>query len=663
MKLLRILFSLAILPALACTSDALAQQAQSISAVQPIGIEALLRLDLLPTIKTQVQTGAFTSYDRSGGNDDGFSGKYSYLRKEGDQLVIAEMEGPGVVTRIHMPDPQEGYMEFYLDGEKTPRISLKIKDYFDGKHLPFLEPLTGSGVGGYYTYVPISYQYSCKIMIRDCPVFTFYDLNYVKYPANTLIQTYQNPPSPEWLQKIEETGKILNSAGTDISSYLAGPGIQPESKKISGTAAPGKPLEIFKMNKPGRILGIKLGPASQFAGLRKDAVLNIYYEGESLPSVTCPVADLFGYSFGEPATKSLFTGTSNNFNYLYLPMPFSKSVRVELVQENTSGPAIPVDAEVVFARNGKKADEGYFYCQWNRENPCTTGKPFTYLNTTGNGHIIGVSLQAQGFNPGGTTFFEGDDIVMIDGEMAIHGTGSEDSFNGGWYDVPARWEERASFPLSGCLDYKKPMGRTGGYRWMIPDTYVFRRNIDYTIEHGPEGNAETTDYTSVTYYYSTEKPSANIPLPETSDRRITAPKKVVFVPGWNVPTHTTPLQNAIIEKGSVKVGTGRVRCFTLKTTNSDVFGAHEVSFILDLPEAGKYQISVKAIQGPDMGILQARQHDNPLGKPVDLYATETAISPILPMGTLNAVQGNNVVYFRLSGKNLSLIEIILELLP
>jgi hypothetical protein len=64
-----------------------------------------------------------------------------------------------------------------------------------------------------------------------------------------------------------------------------------------------------------------------------------------------------------------------------------------------------------------------------------------------------------------------------------------------------------------------------------------------------------------------------------------------------------------------------------------------------------------------MGTLQARQHDHPLGKPVDLYAPENAISPILPIGTLNAVQGNNVVYFQLSGKNLSLIEIILELLP
>ncbi len=68
---------------------------------------------------------------------------------------------------------------------------------------------------------------------------------------------------------------------------------------------------------------------------------------------------------------------------------------------------------------------------------------------------------------GNTYFFEGDDQTTIDGELAIHGTGSEDFYNGGWYDVPGRWEARRSYPLSGCLAYQKHLGRTGGYRPFI----------------------------------------------------------------------------------------------------------------------------------------------------------------------------------------------------
>ncbi len=47
-----------------------------------LGIEELSRLDLLPKFKQAAKVGMVSSYDRSGGNDDGFSGKHSFLRKE-----------------------------------------------------------------------------------------------------------------------------------------------------------------------------------------------------------------------------------------------------------------------------------------------------------------------------------------------------------------------------------------------------------------------------------------------------------------------------------------------------------------------------------------------------------------------------------------------------
>ena len=39
-----------------------------------IGLAELMRLDHLPRLKTSVKVAAVTSYDRTGGNDDGFSG-------------------------------------------------------------------------------------------------------------------------------------------------------------------------------------------------------------------------------------------------------------------------------------------------------------------------------------------------------------------------------------------------------------------------------------------------------------------------------------------------------------------------------------------------------------------------------------------------------------
>lgn len=665
MQIKKLLFCIAMLPA-AILIQAQSAKSEQIATSPAIGIDALMRLDLLPQMKSQIYTGMFSSFDRSGGNDDGFSGKYSYIRKEGDDLVIAEMEGPGAIYRMHMPGPQDGIIEFYFDGEKTPRISMKITEMVDGQHSPFLAPLVGAGVGGRYIYVPLTYQHSCKIVVK-APIFCFYDFNYATYPKNTVMSTFQNPPTPEWLRKMDKISKILTASGTNISEYLVTEGTRVESRNVTISLVPGQAAELFSTNKPGRIVGLKLSPAKLFAGKERDIVINIYWDNDKKPAVSCPVGDFFGYSFGEPAVKSLFLGTSGDMNYIYLPMPFSQSARIELVSEKNSPDPLQIQAGIDFTREGKRAGEGYFYAYWHRENPCTTGKPFTYLNTEGNGHVIGVFLQAQGKVPGGTPFFEGDDIMILDGQMTIHGTGSEDSFNGGWYDVPGRWEERASFPLSGCLDYKKYISRTGGYRWMIPDTYVFNHSIDYTIEHGPEGNQENTDYTSVTFFYSSVRPSADLSLPEVATRRISDPEKVVFVPGWNVPIHSSPLSNGIIEKKGEQLGNGWVRYFSLETSGPDEFGPHHVSFIFDIPAAGKYRVSLKAVAGPDQGIIQIFQHDSPLGDPVDLFADEPKVSSGLQAGTIQMTEGNNVVYFKLIGQNpnskglnMKLIEIIFE---
>src|SRR5436853_5551013 len=89
------------------------------------GIEEIYRLDLLPRFKPSAKVASISSYDRTGGNDDGFSGKYSFVRKEGDGLVIADLQGPGVIYRIWTPTPTEDPIEFYFDGETEPRVKMK----------------------------------------------------------------------------------------------------------------------------------------------------------------------------------------------------------------------------------------------------------------------------------------------------------------------------------------------------------------------------------------------------------------------------------------------------------------------------------------------------------------------------------------------------------
>jgi hypothetical protein len=641
-----------------------------------VGIDEMARLDLLPRFKRSVKIGLVSSYDRSGGNDDGFSGKYSFIRKEPGGLVIADLEGPGAIYRIHTPTPTDDIVEFYFDGQAAPGLRLKLSELFDGTRAPFLAPLAGSGVGGYTSYVPLTYKRSCKIVVK-AETFQFYDINYAVFPEDVPIETYLDPPGADFLARVEKAAAVLRRAGTDISDALVPPGTPISTKTVKARLAPGKRAALFETSEPGRIVGLRLGPAAAFAGSNRDILIRAYWDGAAEPAIDCPVGDFFGYSFGDPAVRSLMLGTTDEgVDYFYFPMPFERGARIELVSEKAAGasaaPGVDIEAEIVSAPVGKTTGEGRFYARWRREDPCTQGQPYTYLRTTGRGHVVGVILQAQGLETGSTSFFEGDDRAVIDGELAVPGTGSEDSFNGGWYDVPGRWETRTSLPLSGCLDYKKPQARTGGYRFFLTDSYAYGRSIDYTIEHGPEGNAVPTDYASVVFFYSQEAPppGAGEVMRPVAERRVRDLERVVFIPGWNVPIHTTSLQNAVWTKGSVAAGKERVRVFSMKTSGEDAFGPHHVSFVCDLPEAGKYTISVKAVLGPDQGILRVFERDRPAGEAVNLYAAERAVGGPLRLGTFEMRRGENIVYLHLvgadprsKGMGFELAELIFEKVP
>ncbi len=68
----------------------------------PVGYDSYRRLDRLPRLISGVQTLQFSNYDRTGGNNDGFTGAFSCLRQGHGQdgCVIAERQGAGELASI-----------------------------------------------------------------------------------------------------------------------------------------------------------------------------------------------------------------------------------------------------------------------------------------------------------------------------------------------------------------------------------------------------------------------------------------------------------------------------------------------------------------------------------------------------------------------------------
>ncbi|UCG57156.1 MAG: DUF2961 domain-containing protein [Phycisphaerales bacterium] len=593
---------------------------------------------------------SISSYDRTGGNNDGFGGQYSYVRKEKDGLVLADLEGPGIIYRIWTPTPTDDVMEFYFDGQSEPSIRVKFRELFMGRHPVFVRPLVGYGAGGFYSYVPLPYAKSCRVFIRAERI-QFYQINYATYPKQTAIETFSPQPGGEYQHHLEKAKTLFASSGTDISSYAAPAGGHIERFSSRVTLSDEKPVTVFDVDRPGRIVGIRMRPPEALAGKGREVVLRAYWDGDEEPAILCPAGDFFGYAWGEPAMKSLLVGAAGGASYCYFPMPFDKSAKIELFSEQESDEEVDVDVEVLFVPIGRRENEGKFYALWRRENPTTKGKPFTFIETGGRGHIVGFIQQSQGFESGGTYFFEGDDQTTIDGKLVIHGTGSEDFYNGGWYDVPGRWESRRSFPLSGCLAYKKHLSRTGGYRILLGDAYAYRKSILQTIEHAPTENSLLNDYCGVTFLYSRERPTCEFDLLPVADRKVVDLKRIVFATWWNVPIYAFSFRDTTLTKNGEKFEGEDVRFLSMRAKGNDWFGHHFICFTCELPAAGTYRVSLDAIKGPAQGHVQLFMDEAPVGPAVDMYAETRQQALNEYVGTLDLAEGQNNLLLKIVGKN------------
>lgn len=462
-------------------------------------LQRLIDMERLPEYVDQTRLLQVSSYDTTGGNNDGFSGQYSFLYKNPDSsLVIFEEQGKGVINRIWTPTPTEDTLDFFYGGAEKPSFSIKFSDLFSADVYPFEEPLSGNEIGGYYTYVPIPFEDGLKIVFRGKKL-EFYQIQHRALPDQYEVENFSMDFSSAERNLMEQ---LKRSWAQDRDFSAA------STTTVDTRISPGETITLANYDKGGRILGFEFDQAQLFEGLNKQLDLRITWDNEQVPALYLPLADYFGYAFGKTSMQSLLLGTKDNMNYSYLPMPFDKTAKVELIyraSDKTSVETPPLDIKARFYASDKeriKGKEGKFYTFWNKDLDAPLGVPHQFLKGKGKGHYVGTIMQTQGLRPGMTLFFEGDDVTTIDGEMRIHGTGSEDYFNGGWYALMDRWDRKVSLPLHGSLDYSLPYARTGGYRLFISDKMPFEREIDHTMEHGPEDNNMPVDYTSVALYYA-----------------------------------------------------------------------------------------------------------------------------------------------------------------
>lgn len=501
-----------------------------------IGADGMDYMNTLPILRDHVICREASTHDKKGGNDNGFSNKAEFVRREkGRRVVVLDVAGPGSIQSFWYSWPNQpgipesvenfwakmkGNVDFYFDGEDSAGMSIALRDMVGTS--PHTYPLAvnaDESTGGYITYVPLPFQDGAKVTIDGgrMPMF-FYHLWYHSYPLGTKVDTWTGNENlakiledwdPANKDKFEMTVRNTRHTRENLT-FTAG-----QSHTIFDSTS----FYIGKTPPGGAVHNIRIKLPEDHQALRS-LWLQGYWDDDTEPSVDVPLSLFYAvdHRFSEKPMglvdnveiKSTVIGQdSEGLYYFRLPMPYARQGRLSIV--NRGNEKVTIDKVIIDASNqefpgvGKSA--GYFRTRVRESRELTPGRDYLLAHLYGRGHIVGTVLSVEDTPE---TFLEGDEHVYTDGGRSplVIGDATETYFNGSWYFC----NQAFSCPLHGAPTFRKDDKKIGAisdmtmYRFHLTDFVPFRSEARFSIQHGPFNNVPG-HYRSVVFYYGLDDKS------------------------------------------------------------------------------------------------------------------------------------------------------------
>jgi hypothetical protein len=491
-------------PAYRCTADGAAPSSDAgeappapapgppLSRIAPVfdAASTATTLDAWPLIVPGVHARSITSFDRGGGNDDGFAGTYSELcvDQRGEHVIFDEI-GPGVLRTLWFTSAIDGdgplglgKVRFYFDGEADARLVVDADALFAGATPPFVAGVVAGNQkssGGFASWAPLPFRERLRVTTERKA--GFYQIHHDIVP-------------PDW----------------DVASFTPGSSDTELASRFAASAAPSTlpleevPLELTRAG-AGTIDVLRFLPdAAPTDAELAAARITVTFDGAAAPQVDVPLGFFFGSGLGVASVSSVAWTMQPLLFESRMPMPFWDGVHVRV-----TGLAGKLFVHVGPER-WSRAEAGTLEVRYHEEKPTTSGRDFVYADVEGTGKIVATVLGVDPKAAGNKQWWEGDLRSAIDGvrTVAIHGTGHEDDHLGGWSNEFL--SRPFSLPMQGCprtdlLDTGAEFQKNGAstmYRlWPgIP----FYRSIRHSTEHGA-GNGRSVDYAAATFLYRQPK--------------------------------------------------------------------------------------------------------------------------------------------------------------
>ena len=435
----------------------------------------------LPSIRTGVKIHAHTSKSALNCTIMDWT-NYTLQDADGyEQACVKGSSGMLVHAWFAWAGQADGNLKLYLKDSLTPAHNLPITEYFKaGK--PQYQLWYNQNGSIWWAFPCLPFEGAFKACLTKRPDWYQYTLHLYRE------KHFAETPTRENVDALQ--ARLQAPVGTF-------PGTDPGNRVASTTlenAARGK--VVFDVTKPGVIRSIRITPSTADSAVLDKLTIRVTTDGAVTAEL--PVTMFFGgYRAADMRNaKGLPAGYDGKKLYCYFPMPFWRSMKVELVNEQ-AGP-VSATCEIGWSDSNTypQASTGVFKVQFNDNVAVKAGAAdFANLAVDGAGVLVGCVSKLTGD-------IEGNFSIFTDGSNTpvVETTGGEDYFNHSYGIHPGI-----------CNPFSGGLAEGTGYRFHILDYVPFLNSIKLTQDHA---HAFTHDrdgtFLSAVYYYHTPRSFLNL---------------------------------------------------------------------------------------------------------------------------------------------------------
>ncbi|MEX2015067.1 MAG: DUF2961 domain-containing protein [Candidatus Hydrogenedentales bacterium] len=435
--------------------------------------------------------------------------------------VLADIEGPGVITRLWTRKPT-GHLLVFVDDMAHPILTLPFRDYFTGElelFSPgfnlFAPPFTSVSNGGYTSYVPIPFEQRARLVVLGNELDDLsYQVTYGQFPPGTPIQSFELALTNDDADYFRDWRREWDEDRMDFKYHDRD---DEEIHQSSTTLWPKTSYLVVPIDGPGVITELEMSIDSAHPEILDEVWVAVYFDGQEYPGVLAPMGLFYGTG-DHSEYVSLALGSEDGRMWCRFPMPFRHGVEVRVI--NTSDQMADFKYSVIW-NPGEVGDSRYFHARYH-SGMARPGDIYRVARLDGAGHFVGATIAVD--NANGLAFLESDDVIVVDNDpyLRVRGTGLDDYFNGGWHLHNAT----GAAPLHGVVvrQAAAPSG-ISAYRTYVTDPVPFGQSFDFQLGHEGSGPAQ---YRSVAYWYeeSAEPQQWLIPEMQITDAAVNVRRSV-----------------------------------------------------------------------------------------------------------------------------------------